>query len=294
MNKQNFKNLTSCFMAVLLGLTFYAASSASALENCDYDEVAIGYGSVSVENGNYTLSFEVGDGYSYEYKGSTQDKLFKDIQKTFQTAQKNEMGGQNIALFKSLDSPVCASDYTEEILYVQPGTITKDKYSVIGVCIPETSDCWKLKINANHPQFNTFIKEGKSIHEGKTWRVYSAGKDVLEIYPYEEDYEEDYSNYEAKAEYVYADSNAAGSAELQYTEQGRFLLSVNLAASDIRWTCDYQGLCEIMNGDFVCGNADGSNINGRISQGVLEIISASNQSYFCGLNGNIQGRYVAQ
>lgn len=118
------------------------------LSQCDYDETLYGSGKITVAKDIYSFNFtaeEIGD--EYVFVGSVNEPLFAQIQNALSKAKTNEFGAKDIVLFMSMNKPICASAFERASLYIQPGIIEKNDAYIVGVCIPETSGCWKMKIN---------------------------------------------------------------------------------------------------------------------------------------------------
>ena len=176
----------------IVGLTFIVAlmslhasvATAKDISQCNYDEVVYGSGAITINKDTYFFEFEDEIGNSYVFNGFLKDPLFAEIKDSLATAKPTPQGDKNIVLMMSMNKPVCASLFNVDSLYVQPGLVEKDTYYSIGVCTPETDDCWKMKINKKSVLGGGQLKgSGKLPEEGKVSTVYSSpGGDIFSLY----------------------------------------------------------------------------------------------------------------
>ena len=170
---------------LILGVLLIQSNFAIAndLSNCDYDDVFYGYGELTISNGNYSFAFEGMDGNGYVFTGSADAPVVSQIQYALANAKMGESGGEEIVVLMSMNKPVCASVVETLSLYVQPGIIEKQAYYVVGVCFPESSDCWNMKIGKSSHLATTLKRNGKLEFEGKVCVISSSPDgDILSLY----------------------------------------------------------------------------------------------------------------
>lgn len=151
---------------------FCVQVKAQDISNCDYDDFIIGSGSLEIANGKYVFHFET-EMDSYAFEGNSSDPLVPQLQKALAEAKPDPDGmfDKSIALLTSMDAPVGATAYEIASLYIQPNIVEKASYYIVGVCIPETSECWKVKIMKFSPAASR-IKNGILNLEGEVAVVY--------------------------------------------------------------------------------------------------------------------------
>lgn len=169
--KQCFATLILCFV------TCPTIVNASDISQCDYDDFLYGSGSIKIAGGVYTL--EIGDEMnSYLFQGDASSPFVSQVQEAFAKAQEN---GSDILLLTSLDVPVCATTPKTQSLYIQ-SFLEKAHYYAVGVCEPETDNCWKMKIVKYSPATHT-IKNGELQLVGQIATViYADEKTIISIY----------------------------------------------------------------------------------------------------------------
>ncbi len=180
---QSYKKI---FMFILVFGFIFTTSIAKAniddLTNCDYDSLYYGFGTLKDDGVTYELDMSDESGEGYLFKGSVNDIFYKQTKAALEATKPNEYGMKEIILLTSLDEPVCATTATQESLYLQKGMIEKPDYYVVSVCLPETSHCWKLKINKKSP-LAMDVKNRSLPEEGKICVItYTPDKSILGLY----------------------------------------------------------------------------------------------------------------
>lgn len=146
----------------------------------DYDTVLIGnISNYHTINGKYYFDFEEGEEApdSYTFTGQAKDFIDIQTQKALNDIAKNKQ--KFIAIKLSMDRPVDIQSVTEKQLYIQPSPIQKNDHALVGVCLPETDDCWKVKIAKNNPQFKEITT---SIPGNEVIAYYTKDRELLACY----------------------------------------------------------------------------------------------------------------
>ncbi len=193
-----FKTLQKISL-LLITLSFifsFSFAKANDMSKCEYEEALYGVANLTVAKGVYSLSLDT-EMDAYTFVGSVEEDFFASADSALKAVTPNESGFKHLIVYTGLDGPVCAASYTVETLYIQPDVSvsgSKDYYGV-GVCIPETSHCWTLKISKGSQMAEVIeTNNGKLPTEGKICNVhYFPNKEIFyieEVYNYygDEDY----------------------------------------------------------------------------------------------------------
>ena len=132
------------FFALIISIMLYGNSVAETLE---YDSIKVGIlYNYTTSNGKYSFEFEEGENApeSYTYTGKVDNTIDTQIKKIMQ--KNKNIQNITVAIKLDMDTPVFVQAVTETQLYIQPDPVKRNGYTVIGVCIPETDDCGKMKI----------------------------------------------------------------------------------------------------------------------------------------------------
>lgn len=70
----------------------------------------------------------------------------------------NKPNSDIVAIKFNMNTPISIQPVTAMRLYIQPSPLKKSDYAIIGVCEPETDNCWKMKIHKENPQYNQVIE----------------------------------------------------------------------------------------------------------------------------------------
>lgn len=124
------------------------------LSRLEYDDVLIGsLSNYKVVRGEYFVDFNEVD--EWHFHGSVDNSFHSYLQYTVNSFS----NGENLAaVLFSMDKPVAVVPVFKRQLYIQPGPVLRKDYAVIGVCEPETDDCWKLRIFKANPQYEQVTK----------------------------------------------------------------------------------------------------------------------------------------
>lgn len=152
------------------------------LNQCNYDDILYGTGQLTVNKNTYAFNFDT-EMDSYTFVGSTSEAIFGQIQDALTNAKPDIYGLKSIALFTNSEELVCASAFESSSLYIQPNILEKDTHYVVGVCTPETSDCWKMKISKSSYLASTLRSTGTLPEEGKVCILnYLPNDNILSLY----------------------------------------------------------------------------------------------------------------
>ena len=122
---------------VILLTPFHSANAS----NEKYDDVKIGnISNYKIESGKYSIDFN------------------KQLKKVMQYLSLNKPNSDIVAIKFNMNTPISIQPVTAMRLYIQPSSLKKSDYAIIGVCEPETDNCWKMKIYKENPQYNQVIE----------------------------------------------------------------------------------------------------------------------------------------
>lgn len=144
-------------MLVILFTSFHSANAS----NEDYDEVKIGnISNYRIESGKYFVDFDEGEDApeSWTFSGYVDSDFNKKIKKVMQYLSLNKPNSDIVAIKFNMNAPISIQPVTAMRLYIQPSPLKKSDYAIIGVCEPETDNCWKMKIYKENPQYNVVIE----------------------------------------------------------------------------------------------------------------------------------------
>ncbi len=178
------------FLCILCFILLCFDAKASDISKCDYDDFLIGNGSIEISGGKYIFNFAT-EMDSYTFEGASSAPLVSQVQKAIANAKPDPESsfGKTFVLLTSMEAPICATAYESASLYIQPDITEKASHYIVGVCIPESSDCWKVKIVKFSPSAS-HIKNGTLDLSGKVAVVtYTDDGTVLAMY---EDMNADY------------------------------------------------------------------------------------------------------
>ena len=74
---------------------------------------------------------------------------------------------------------VAIEPVNENQLYIQPSLVQKNDHAIVGVCIPETDDCWKMKIFKDNPQYTEVTT---SLQGNEVTAYYTEENELLTCY----------------------------------------------------------------------------------------------------------------
>ena len=127
---------------VILLTPFHSANAS----NEKYDDVKIGnISNYKIESGKYSIDFINSD-------------FNKQLKKVMQYLSLNKPNSDIVAIKFNMNTPISIQPVTAMRLYIQPSPLKKSDYAIIGVCEPETDNCWKMKIYKENPQYNQVIE----------------------------------------------------------------------------------------------------------------------------------------
>ena len=126
-----------------------------------YDDVKIGnISNYKIESGKYSIDFDEGEDApeSWTFSGSINSNFNKQLKKVMQYLSLNKPNSDIVAIKFNMNTPISIQPVTAMRLYIQPSPLKKSDYAIIGVCEPETDNCWKMKIYKENPQYNQVIE----------------------------------------------------------------------------------------------------------------------------------------
>ena len=129
---------------VILLTPFHSANAS----NEKYDDVKIGnISNYKIESGKYSIDFDEGEDApeSWTFSGSINSDFNKQLKKVMQYLSLNKPNSDIVAIKFNMNT-------------IQPSSLKKSDYAIIGVCEPETDNCWKMKIYKENPQYNQVIE----------------------------------------------------------------------------------------------------------------------------------------
>ena len=142
------------FIFFLYSFIFTIVFSTNVFAEEQYDDIKIGnITNYHILNKKYYFDFQEAEDVpdSYTFTGNIDDNIDKQVKKTLKEISRNKQ--KNVAIKFSMNSPVAIQSVNESQLYIQPSPVQKSDYAIVGVCIPETDDCWKMKILKDNPQY---------------------------------------------------------------------------------------------------------------------------------------------
>ena len=142
---------------VILLTPFHSANAS----NEKYDDVKIGnISNYKIESGKYSIDFDEGEDApeSWTFSGSINSNFNKQLKKVMQYLSLNKPNSDIVAIKFNMNTPISIQPVTAMRLYIQPSPLKKSDYAIIGVCEPETDNCWKMKIYKENPQYNQVIE----------------------------------------------------------------------------------------------------------------------------------------
>lgn len=144
-------------MLVILLMPFHSANAS----NENYDDVKIGnISNYKIESGKYSIDFHEGEDAPelWTFSGSINSDFNKQLKKVMQYLSLNKPNSDIVAIKFNMNTPISIQPVTAMRLYIQPSPLKKSDYAIIGVCEPETDNCWKMKIHKENPQYNQVIE----------------------------------------------------------------------------------------------------------------------------------------
>lgn len=159
---------------------FTIVFSTNVFAEDQYDDIKIGnITNYHLLNEKYYFDFQESEDApdSYTFTGDIDDNIDKQVKKVLKDISKNKQ--KNIAIKFSMNSPVAIQSVNEEQLYIQPYPIQKSDHAIVGVCIPETDDCWKMKILKDNPQYAEITT---SLQGNEVTAYYTEENELLTCY----------------------------------------------------------------------------------------------------------------
>lgn len=168
------------FIFFLYSFIFTIVFSTNVFAEEQYDDIKIGnITNYHILNKKYYFDFQEAEDVpdSYTFTGNIDDNIDKQVKKTLKEISRNKQ--KNVAIKFSMNSPVAIQSVNESQLYIQPSPVQKSDYAIVGVCIPETDDCWKMKILKDNPQYGEITT---SLQGNEVTAYYTEENELLTCY----------------------------------------------------------------------------------------------------------------
>ena len=168
------------FIFFLHTFIFTIVFSTNAFAEEQYDDIKIGnIINYFLLNKKYYFDFQEDEETpeSYTFTGNIDDNIDKQVKKTLKEISRNKQ--KNVAIKFSMNSPVAIQSVNESQLYIQPSPVQKSDHAIVGVCIPETDDCWKMKILKGNPQYAEITT---SLQGNEVTAYYTEENELLTCY----------------------------------------------------------------------------------------------------------------
>lgn len=168
------------FIFFLYSFIFTIVFSTNVFAEEQYDDIKIGnITNYHILNKKYYFDFQEAEDVpdSYTFTGNIDDNIDKQVKKTLKEISRNKQ--KNVAIKFSMNSPVAIQSVNESQLYIQPSPVQKSDYAIVGVCIPETDDCWKMKILKDNPQYGEITT---SLQGNEVTAYYTEENELLICY----------------------------------------------------------------------------------------------------------------
>lgn len=168
------------FIFFLHTFIFTIVFSTNAFAEEQYDDIKIGnIINYHLLNKKYYFDFQEDEEApeSYTFTGNIDDNIDKQVKKTLKEISRNKQ--KNVAIKFSMNSPVAIQSVNESQLYIQPSPVQKSDHAIVGVCIPETDDCWKMKILKGNPQYAEITT---SLQGNEVTAYYTEENELLTCY----------------------------------------------------------------------------------------------------------------
>ena len=168
------------FIFFLYSFIFTIVFSTNVFAEEQYDDIKIGnITNYHILNKKYYFDFQEAEDVpdSYTFTGNIDDNIDKQVKKTLKEISINKQ--KNVAIKFSMNSPVAIQSVNESQLYIQPSPVQKSDYAIVGVCIPETDDCWKMKILKDNLQYGEITT---SLQGNEVTAYYTEENELLICY----------------------------------------------------------------------------------------------------------------
>ena len=168
------------FIFFLYSFIFTIVFSTNVFAEEQYDDIKIGnITNYHIVNKKYYFDFQEAEDApdSYTFTGNIDDNIDKQVKKTLKEISRNKQ--KNVAIKFSINSPIAIQSVNESQLYIQPSPIQKNDHAIVGVCIPETDDCWKMKIFKDNPQYTEVTT---SLQGNEVTAYYTEENELLTCY----------------------------------------------------------------------------------------------------------------
>lgn len=168
------------YFSFFLLISVVLLSNTSIATPLNFDNIMIGLISnyhVSNEKYYFDFSEEEDAPDSYTFTGNIDDNIDKQVKKTLKEISRNKQ--KKVAIKFSMNSPVAIQSVNESQLYIQPSPVQKSDHAIVGVCIPETDDCWKMKILKGNPQYAEITT---SLQGNEVTAYYTEENELLTYY----------------------------------------------------------------------------------------------------------------
>lgn len=168
------------FIFFLYSFIFTIVFSTNVFAEEQYDDIKIGnITNYHILNKKYYFDFQEAEDVpdSYTFTGNIDDNIDKQVKKTLKEISRNKQ--KNVAIKFSMNSPVAIQSVNESQLYIHPSPVQKIDYAIVGVCIPETDDCWKMKILKDNPQYGEITT---SLQGNEVTAYYTEENELLICY----------------------------------------------------------------------------------------------------------------